>query len=176
MKRGTLALTLAGLAILVAGLGLVRPARAQKSPAKHPRSPRSLDEARRTVRMMNDIYISGVLITHKMYASEAGSAAAVTWGKEVIRDINGKGWPIARIFGVGDRMLNPGNQPIDAFEREAGAALTRGKAEFERAGPAEYRLAVPIRVTEQSCLNCHARNKMGDLLGGVSYRALIRKP
>lgn len=153
------------LSALIAGRG-------QTGPAPQAR-PLSLDEARRTVRLMNDIYTTGVLTTHKMYASEPGTAAAITWGKQVIREMNTKGWPRARVFGTTDRMLNPENQPADAFEREAGAAFGKGKDAVEKITGSTYRWATPIRITEASCLSCHVRNKLGDLIGGISYQAVL---
>lgn len=132
------------------------------------------EEARRTVRLMNDIYLSGVLTAHKMYVLDRGTAAAVTWGKQVIGQMNGKGWPEAHIFSNGDRALNPDNRPQDEFERTAVQAFQGGKSELERTDGDQLRYAAPIRITKQTCLMCHVHNKVGDLLGGVSYRAFLR--
>ncbi len=136
--------------------------------------PISLAEARRTVRLMNDIYVTAVLTTSKMYVQEPGTAAAVTWGKQVIREVNSRGGPQARIFTTADRPLNPENGAIDAFEREAGAAFVKGEAALEKVSSGRYRFAVPLRITDKSCLTCHVRNRVGDLLGGVSYSAVIQ--
>lgn len=171
MKPGKMGVLLSAALLTVTALGTARGAEPLKPAGPQPLS---LDEARRTVRLMNDIYVHGVLITHKMYASEAGTAAAVAWGKQVIREINRKGWPKARIFGSSAKILNPENQPVDDFEREAAAAFGKGKTEFEKTVAGKYRYAIPLTVSEESCLNCHVRNKKGDLLGGVSYEAVLK--
>jgi hypothetical protein len=147
-------------------------AAAQQPPPKRP-EPLPLDEAKRMVRMMDDIYKAGVLTTHRMYVQDPGTAAAVTWAKQVIAEVQRKGWPEARIFASTDRPLNPENRVSDAFEREALEAFRQGKTVFEKVEPGQLRFASDIRVTEKSCLTCHVRNKEGDLLGGVSYRALL---
>ena len=132
------------------------------------------EEARRTLRLMNDIYVSGVLTTHKMYVLDRGTAAAVTWGKQVINQITAKGWPEAHIFSTTERSFSPDNRPQDEFEKAANLAFQRGKTELERTEGDSLRYATPLRVTDQSCLMCHVHNKVGDLLGGVSYRALLK--
>lgn len=133
--------------------------------------PLPLAEARRQVRMMNDIYLNGVLTTHSMYVHDAGTASAVSWAKQVIRKVEAKGWPKAHIFDATNRPLNPENNPVDAFEKDAITQFKGGKAELEKTVGKTLRFAVPVRVPDESCLTCHVRAKVGDLLGGVSYSA-----
>jgi hypothetical protein len=160
-----------GAAAAAALLLAVAVAAAPSRPAGPDTQPRSLEEAKRMVRMMDTIYVTGVLTTHRMYAHEPGTAAAVAWGKQVVKEVNARGWPKARIFAATNHPLNPDNAPADDFERAAAAAFVSGKSTLEKVAGARYRYATPIRVTEQSCLSCHVRNKVGDLLGGVSYDA-----
>ena len=163
------------LAAAILGVtGSVGLAAGSAEPAKAPAQRYTPEEARRTLHLMNDIYISGVLTAHKMYVLDRGTAAAVTWGKQVINQISAKGWPEAHIFSNTDRALNPDNRPQDEFERAANQAFQGGKSELERTDGQSLRYATPIRVTDQSCLMCHVHNKVGDLLGGVSYRALLK--
>lgn len=171
MKPGKIA------ACLITGLLVVTAAgvRSDPAPAAPKPQPLSLEEARRTVRLMNDIYVTGVLTAHKMYAHEPGSAAAIAWGKQVIKEVNGKGWPKARVFAFTDKMLNPENQVADDFEKQAAAAFGKGQPTFEQVTPGSYRYATPIRLAAESCLTCHVRNKLGDLVGGVSYEAVLAK-
>jgi hypothetical protein len=165
--------------VLVAGAAALLTAgvagAAQKPPAKQA-EPLPPEEARRMVRMMDDIYRSAVLTTQRMYVHDPGTAAAVTWAKQVMRDLHGKGWPEARIFASTDRPLNPDNKIADDFEREALLAFKQGKSAFEKTEGGVFRYASELRVTDKSCLMCHVRNKEGDLLGGVSYRALVLSP
>jgi len=143
-------------------------------PPPTPQQPVTAAEARKLTRMMDDIYVAAVLTTHRMYAREPGTAAAVAWGKQVIRQVNRKGWPEARIFGAPERILNPDNLPATDFEKAALAAFRSGKKSFEQTAGGRYRYATAIPVTEASCLSCHVKNKEGDLLGGVAYTQLLR--
>ena len=74
----------AAAALLTAGV-----AAAAQTPAPKQPEPLPLDEARRMVRMMDDIYRAAVLNTHRMYVQDPGTAAAVTWAKQVMKDLFG---------------------------------------------------------------------------------------
>jgi hypothetical protein len=132
-----------------------------------------LEEARRMVRMMDDIYISGVLTTHRMYVQEPGVPAAVAWAKQVVREVRAKGWPDAHIFDTTGRPLNPENAPADSFEQEAIRAFRKGQPHYEKVENGAFRFATAITISERSCITCHVRAREGDLIGGVSYRALL---
>lgn len=143
---------------------------APQSKANPPVERVPLAEARRQVRMMDQIYQTAVGATHKMYVQDPGTPAAVIWAKQVINQMKGKGWPDARLFATHDRPLNPENAPADGFERAATAAFKQGKTSFEQVTPGELRYATDIRILDEKCIMCHVRNKQGDLVGGVSYR------
>lgn len=140
------------------------------TPVRYP-----LAEAKRTLRMMDDIYKIGVLTTHSMYVREPGTAAAVTWAKQVIKQVRAKGWPDSHVFDATGRALNPENSPQDAFEKDALAAFRAGKTTFERVEGDRLRYASSIPTVDESCVTCHVRSKVGELAGGVSYTALIEK-
>jgi hypothetical protein len=122
---------------------------------------------------MDDIYISGVLAAHKMYVRDPGVPSAIAWAKQVFRGVHGKNWPEARIFDGTGRPLNPENDPVDRFERDAITAFRSGKRSLERVEGNALRYASVIRVSDEGCIKCHVRAKPDDLLGGVSYRALF---
>jgi hypothetical protein len=135
----------------------------------------SLTEARRLVRMMDDIYKHAVMATHKMYVQDAGTPSAITWAKQVLPQVEAKGWPRAHIFSATGRPLHPDNEPQDDFERAAVRGFQAGKSAVEAVEGDTLRYASEIRVTDRSCLMCHVRNHEGDLLGGVSYRVALQK-
>lgn len=160
--------------LAAAAIGVAISLSAAAAPEKNPEPVRmSLPEARRTVRMMDDIYKAAVVHTHQMYVQDAGTPAAVIWAKQVFKSINGKGWPAAHMLASGDRPLNPENSPSDAFDKEAIRAFQAGKPTFEKVEGNTLRYATEIRILDQKCLMCHVHNKNGDLVGGVSYRALL---
>lgn len=154
------------------GVALAAAAGAEGEPSAPPVRV-SLAEGRRMTRMMDDIYKVAVITTHKMYVLDPGTPAAVIWAKQVIRQVQSKGWPEARILSAVERPLNPENHPADAFERQAVQAFRSGKPSYEKVEPGALRYATEIRITDKTCLTCHVHNKEGDLVGGVSYRVLL---
>lgn len=168
--RGVAAMAGGAAAVLASAALALAPAAPPADP------PLTLVEARRLIRMMNDIYVAGVFKTHSMYVHDPGTPAAVTWAKQVIREVRGKGWPEARIFAATDRPLNPENAVEGDFERRALAAFRAGKPDLERANGGMLYYSVPIRIQDQSCLTCHVRARPGELAGGVSYRIRFGKP
>lgn len=173
-SRPASSLLVGGAAFLLAGVlvaGLTPAAGAPAPPATKSAPLPTLAAARERVRMMDDIYVTAVLVTHKMYVRDPGTPAAVTWAKQVFHGLQGKGWPEARILSGVDRPLNPENDPSDPFERDAVAAFRAGKPSFERVEGGVLRYATALHVVDASCITCHVRAKPGDLLGGVSYRA-----
>jgi len=132
-----------------------------------------LPEARRLVSLMDDIYRHGVLTTHSMYVQGPGVASAVTWGKQVMKQVEARGWPEARVFDATGRPLNPENKPLNGFERDAVQAMLKGRVSLEKVEPKVLRYATAIRAVDKSCLSCHVRSKQDDLLGGLSYQVLL---
>lgn len=163
-------ITLCASALLVAASVAAAP---PETPASSAQVRVPLAEARRMAHMMNDIYITAVLTTHRMYIHDAGTPSAVTWAKQVARQVAAHGWPAAHIFTTTDRPLNPENAAADAFERAAVEAFKSGKTAYEKTEPGALRYATSIAVVDKSCLVCHVRNQEGDLLGGVSFRVLL---
>lgn len=157
MRRDVLALLAAGAAVL--------PSLAAAGPSPEQRYP--LPEARRTARLMADVYLHAVLTAHEMYVREPGQPAAVTWGKQVARKVQARGWPRARIYEASGKPLNPENT-ADPFDRRAAGAFRAGKSTHEEATADAYRFSIPIRATDATCISCHARNRVGDLLGGLT--------
>jgi hypothetical protein len=163
------------LLLLLAVPALALPALAGEPASKEAPLRVSLAEGRRLVRMMDDIYKHAVLATHKMYVQDAGTPSAITWAKQVLPQVEAKGWPRAHIFSGTGRPLHPDNEPKDDFERAAVRAFQGGKSAVEAVEGDTLRYASEIRVTDRSCLMCHVRNHEGDLLGGVSYRVALQK-
>jgi hypothetical protein len=166
---------LAGVVLALASSSLLGVA-ADPAPAPVETVRVPLPEAKRLVRMMDDIYFAGVLATHSMYVQEPGVPAAVTWAKQVIAQVKKRGWPDARIFATVDRPLNPENHPVDDFEREATAAFRKGQPHFEKVEGDTLRYATELRLVDKTCVTCHVKGKPGDLVGGVSYKVLLKQP
>jgi hypothetical protein len=145
-------------------------ARAAETPApvKMP-----LDQARRTVAMLNDAYVNAVVVTHTTYVKDRATPAAASMARQVFRAMEEKGWPRTRWLSTTGRPFNPDANPKDAFERDAVAALKKGQARFERVENGTLRVATLIPLVDKSCQMCHTKDSVGDPVGGLSYTVAL---
>ena len=141
--------------------------------AEEPPTPKpvkmSLAQARQSVALLNDVYVNGVVLTHGTYFKDRGSVAAATVARQVFAAMAKKGWPETRWLGTTGRPLNPENNPRDAFERDAIAALKKGRERFERVEDGKLRVATLVPLLEPSCQTCHTQDNVGAPIGGLSY-------
>jgi hypothetical protein len=133
-----------------------------------------LDQARRAVSMLNDLYANSVVLTHRTYVKDRSSVAAAMVTRRVFRSMAERGWPETRWLSTTGRPFNADANPRDAFERDAVAALKKGDRRFERVEDGKLRVATLIPLADPSCLMCHTKDKLGDPIGGLSYTVLLR--
>jgi hypothetical protein len=134
-----------------------------------------LDQARKTVDMLNDLYVNSVVLTHNTYVKDARTTAAATVARQVFKAMKDKGWPQTRWLSTTDRPFNPDAKPADVFERDAVAVLKKGQARFERVEDDKLRVATLVPLVDKSCLTCHTKDKVGDPIGGLSYTVFLSK-
>lgn len=140
----------------------------------------ALERTRKTVKMLDDIYKTAVvLITDKYVESEddfpAGAAAIALFDA-----IDKKGWHQVRLIDATGEPYDEDNAPRDAFERQAVSQLKAGKSYYEQVvddqGKRFLRAATPIPVVMKKCAMCHphyANVPAGQPIGALSYRILI---
>ena len=128
-----------------------------------------LAQARQTVSMLNDLYVTSVVVTHGTYVKDRGTPAAAVVARQVFKAMKEKGWPETRWISTTGRAFNPDANPKDAFERDAVVALKRGEARFEKIENGQLRVATLVPLVDKSCQMCHTRDKVGDPIGGLSY-------
>lgn len=128
-----------------------------------------LEQARRTVSMLNDLYVNSVVLTHNTYVKDRGTVASAVVARQVFKAMGEKGWPETRWLATTGRPFNPDSNPKDQFERDAIAALKKGQARFERVENGKLRVATLVPLVDKSCQSCHTKDKVGDPIGGLSY-------
>lgn len=165
---------LAALAVaIVAGPLQSRPA------AKQP-DPKAVARARKTVKMLDDIYKTAIVLITKKYVKTKedfpAGAAAVRWFKA----ISDKGWPKVRIIDVSGQPYDSDNVAKDRFEKEAVRQLKAGKQYFEKIeqvkGKPVLRAATFIPVVLDRCVMCHPNYKdapKGAAIGALTYTVPI---
>ena len=175
--RGARLLTLTGLAaaagLLVAG-GL--PGLTGAEPADESPDEKAVERARKTVRMLDDVYKTAiVLITDKYVHDEedfpAGSAA-IEWFSQISQ----KGWHDVQLIDVTGEPYNPENVADDAFEKRAVKQLKAGEGYVDevarKEGKPVLRAVTAVPVVMEKCVMCHPHYKdakKGEAIGAISY-------
>ncbi len=179
MKRILFGLGLSILAtVTILAYSLRSDAQAQSSDAAA-NSP-AVQRARKTVKMLDDIYKTAVvLITDKYVHNEddfpAGSAAVALFDA-----ISKKGWHKVRLIDATGEPYEAKNVAQDEFEKEGIRQLKSGKDYYEQQvtidGKPMLRAITPIPVVMQKCVMCHehyADAKEGEPIGAISYTLTI---
>jgi hypothetical protein len=136
----------------------------------------AVERARKTVRMLDDVYKTAVVLITDKYVNDekdfpAGSAA-VAWFEAISK----KGWHEVRLLDATGQPYEDKNTARDAFDREAIRQLKAGKAFYDtvevREGKPYLRAATPIPVVMKKCIMCHEHYKNakeGEPIGILSY-------
>ena len=136
----------------------------------------ALERTRKTVRMLDDVYkTTVVLITDKYVNNEkdfpAGSAAIALFSQ-----IEKKGWHGVRLLDVTGEPYDPKNVAKDEFEKQGVRQLQAGKDYYEQIiekdGKSYLRAMTPVPVVMQKCVMCHphyTNAKKGAAIGAISY-------
>ncbi|MFQ5712838.1 MAG: DUF3365 domain-containing protein [Candidatus Scalinduaceae bacterium] len=134
---------------------------------------KEVERARQTVRMIDDMYKTFIVLITKQYVDDPSVLPAAALSKRVFEAMSKKGWHKARLLDATGSPFNPDNNPRDDFERDAIDAIKSGKSYFERVeridGRNYYRAATALAADMEGCTFCHPDKKLGDILGAISY-------
>jgi hypothetical protein len=88
-----------------------------------------------------------------------------------------KGWHDARLVDATGKPLNEANKPQNAFEKTAIAKILAGETYYDQVveedGQSYLRAATLVPAINDKCVLCHPGNKVGGVLGAVSYKIPI---
>ncbi len=139
----------------------------------------AVERARREVRMLDDLYKTAVVLVNDNYVQDESSFAAGEWARQVFTAMKEKGWHHARLVDATGKPLNDENKPADAFEAKAVKSLLAGESYLDevetRDGKRYLRAMTLVPAVNQKCVICHNDNKVGDVLGGISYTLPIEE-
>ncbi|MHC4321694.1 MAG: c-type heme family protein [Planctomycetota bacterium] len=132
-----------------------------------------LEHARKTVRMLDDLYKTYIVLITQEYVDDPSVLPAATLSKRVFKSMTKKGWYKTRLLDATGTPFNPENNPRDAFERDAINAMISGRTYFEKIekieGKDHLRAVTSVHAVMKGCLSCHPSSRVGDLLGGIAY-------
>jgi hypothetical protein len=173
MKR-TLVMLSSVLALAILALNFVLSAEAQQGRDKP--SQDAVERTRKTVRMLDDVYKTAVVLITDKYVNEEDDYPAGSAAIDLFTAISEKGWHDARLIDLTGEPYDPKNVARDEFEKEGGRQFKAGKDYFEQVvekdGKHYLRAMTPVPVVMQKCAMCHPHYKdakEGEAIGAVSY-------
>lgn len=141
--------------------------------AKEPPNDEDIDRARKTVKLLDDLYKTFIELITEEYVNNPALLSAATLSKRVFKVMEEKGWHKARLLDATGTPFNPDNNPRDQFERTAINAFAWGNSYIEKVvkieGKYYLRAATSVIAVTEGCTICHPGKKVGDLLGAISY-------
>ncbi|REJ89157.1 MAG: DUF3365 domain-containing protein [Planctomycetota bacterium] len=150
-----LAFSLTAAATVLALLGAIfsSPGLAEK------KSDPALDEARKDVKMLDDVYKTAVVLITDNYVTEESDLPAGAAAKALFAAVKEKGWHEVRLLDVSGEPYNDENVPTDDFEKAAAEKLKDGADYYDEVqtqdGKRVLRAATPIPVVLEKCIMCH---------------------
>lgn len=137
---------------------------------------RTVEQVRREVRMLDDIYKGGIVTITQHYVNDSETIPAGTAFKKLFESAEKNGWHRVRLVDATGEPLNDENVAEDDFEKSAIAKLVGGKSWVEevelRDGIKHLRVATPIPVVFEKCTMCHDNyedTKPGQAIGALTY-------
>lgn len=131
---------------------------------------------RKTVRMLDDVYKSAIVLITDKYVNTPSDLPAGNAFKALFSEMKKKGWHEVRLIDATGEPLEGGNAPRDDFEKEAIKKLLAGETYVEKIITKDnkpyLRAATAIPVVMQKCVSCHphyADAKKGQAIGALGY-------
>ena len=114
---------------------------------------------RTTVKMLDDVYKSAVVLITEHYVNDADDLPAGSAAIALFDAVKQKGWHEVRLIDATGQPLESKNSAQDDFEKLAVKKLKAGEAwheqVVERDGKSYLRAATPIPVVLKKCTMCH---------------------
>lgn len=144
--------------------------------AADPAEDAEVARARKTVRMLDDIYKNAVVLITDKYVHDTDDFAAGSAAVELFRRISEKGWHNVRLLDATGDPYDAENVAQDDFEKHGIEQLKSGKEYVEKVetqeGQRRLRALTPVPVVMEKCVMCHphyAEAKKGEPIGAISY-------
>jgi hypothetical protein len=136
------------------------------------------DQARREVRLVDDLYKTAIVYMNSTYVIDGNSIAAGEAARDIFASMKKAGWHEARLVDATGSPLNPDNAPQNEFEKQAIAKILKGEKfvdqVVEEDGKKYLRAATLVPVVDAKCVICHPGNKVGGVLGAISYKVPVK--
>lgn len=180
MKTKKLILASFGAIAVAACIWISGPTAQAADEAKSKKNP-AVERTRKTVRMLDDIYKTAVVLITEHYVNDDDDLPAGTAAIALFDAVKKKGWHEVRLLDATGQPYDDENVAKDNFEKEAVKQMKAGKPWFDKVvkgedGKRTLRVATPIPVVMKKCTMCHAHYedaKEGEAIGLLSYKVPI---
>ena len=136
----------------------------------------AVTRARKTVKMMDDIYKTTVVLITSKYVNKETDFPAGAAAVALFDHVTKKGYHQVRLIDVTGKPYDPKNVAKNTFEKEGVKQLKAGKSYYEKIdtikGKPYLRAITPIPVVLKKCIMCHphyAKAKKGEAIGAIVY-------
>ena len=134
----------------------------------------TVEQARREVRLLNDLYLTAVVYINDVYVEDTDSVAAGEAARDLFAAMKKKGWHEARLVDATGDPVNDDNVPRNDFEKAAIKKILGGETYVDQVvredGRNYLRAATLVPAVNAKCLMCHPGSKVGDVLGAISFK------
>jgi hypothetical protein len=171
---------LAGLTWLAYGTRSSAETKETKAETKTAKADPALERTRKTVRMLDDLYKTAVVLITEHYVNGKDNLPAGSAAIALFDAMKKKGWHEVRLLDATGNPYEAKNSPRDDFEKAAVEQLRRGQSYHEEVVERDHqrylRAATPIPVVLKKCTMCHEHYKdakPGEAIGALSYTIKI---
>lgn len=140
----------------------------------------AVKHARKTVRMLDDLYKTAVVLITKTYVEDDSSVPAISAAQLLWENMESKGWHSARLVDATGDPYDSDNIAKSAFEKEMISKLTGENNYFDtivrKDGKRYLEAITQVPVVMEKCTLCHDNYKSvkpGETVGAISYRIPI---
>ncbi|QDU29045.1 hypothetical protein ETAA8_41520 [Anatilimnocola aggregata] len=151
---------------------------AEQAPPKNENEPSAAatERTRKTVRMLDDVYKTAVVLITDKYVNDENDFPAGSAAIALFSAVEKKGWHGVRLLDVTGKPYDDKNVAKDEFEKQGVRQLKDGKDYYEQIiekdGKPYLRAMTPVPVVMQKCVMCHPHYgdaKKGAAIGAISY-------
>lgn len=167
------------LSLLVVGSVAVYSWADDPAPAtkKAPPDKAAVERSRKTVRMLDEVYKTAVVLITDKYVNDTDDFAAGSAAVALFQGVSKSGHQKVRLIDASGKPYEAANVAKEAFEKEGIKKLKAGAESYDEVvevnGKYELRAVTPIPVVMDKCVMCHAHyadaKKKGEIIGAISY-------
>ena len=162
------------------GIAIAAPFALNASETDGKKTDPKVENARKTARMLDDIYKTSVVLITQTYVEDDSSTPAIEAAMALWGAMEKKGWHKARLVDATGEPYDSDNVAKSEFEKRAIKMLTAEKPYIdqvsEEQGKRYLDVVTQVPVVMEKCTLCHDNYKdvkPGVTVGAISYRIPI---